>query len=909
MPRHERPLESEDTPLLRFAGDLRRLRRSAGQPSYRELGKRINYSAAALSDALSGRRLPTFAVTVALVRACHGDIDEWTERWRLLAAAQHGSGSGSSAPYVGLAPYQVTDADRFFGREALTDTLLTLIDQRPFVAVFGSSGAGKSSLLRAGLLVRTRRSSILVTPGADPIAELAVAVAELADEPAERVRRDLATGPEALRGWLAKAADDLLLVVDQFEEAFTLCDEVTRRWLIQALTSAAGPRARVVIGVRADFFDHCARHHELVTAMHRAQVLVGPMSTEELRSAITEPAARAGATVETALVARLVADVAGQPAALPLVSHALAETWQRRRGMVLTLSSYEALGGIEHALARTAEGTFEQLPEKDQIAARMLFLRLVVPGDGTADTKRRVRRTDVPTPDALLDRFAATRLITIDRDSVELTHEALLRAWPRLSGWIAEDRDDLRTHHRLTGATALWEANDRDPDALLRGALLEQAALLRARLNAGEREFLDAGLDAERARARADQRANRRLRRLAAGLTALAVLLAGTAVVTAAVQHKATRQRNEALSLRASDAARDLIASRPRDAAALALAAYRLAPTAEARDVLLLAHAAAGATTLGRGYVSPPGRFATTYDTKTLGERLWRADGSTWKPAGVLPTANTYLHAISGDERRAIYWAGDTRSYLWDMSDLDHPHRIEVPADLGMMNSMDSTGSVLSAVGTDKTARLWRVGDRSVRRLPARDVVGTAVLADGSGIVLSRRDGGQDAIERWTLDGRRISTMLHVPHPAVLRSGPAGLLLITSYPGTTSMVVVDATDPGAPRIVARVSGLDDAADAAFDPSGRTVAVTDGAEVRIWAAATGRSLLSLRTQGLRLNSPRLDGDRLSLLDDRSALWHIDGDLTSVIRQTCEQPADVDWNRYFPGTASHRICPNR
>lgn len=565
MPRQERPLESEDTPLLRFAGDLRRLRLRAGRPSYRELGKRTNYSAAAVSDALSGRRLPTLAVTVAVVRACRGDVEAWTSRWHELAAAQPGSTIKTISPYVGLAPYQVGDSDRFFGREALTDTVAALIEERPFVAVFGSSGAGKSSLLRAGVLARARRATILVTPGADPITELAVAVAGLAEEPVDRVHRDLTTGPEALRGWLAKAADDLLLVVDQFEETFTLCDDAMRTWLIRALTTATGPHARVVIGVRADFYDHCARHHELVTALHGAQVMVGPMSTEELRAAITEPAARAGATTETALVARLISDVAGQPGALPLVSHILAEAWQRRRGIVLTLTSYEALGGIDHALARTAENVFEKLPDDDRQAARLLFLRLVAPGNGTADTKRRVRRADLPMPDALLDRLADARLITIDRDSVELTHEALLRAWPRLAGWIARDREDIRTEHRLAEAAAVWEANGRDTDALYRGALLESAVHLRSRLNPGERDFLDAGLEAEQARARADQRVTRRLRRLAIGLTALAVLLAGTAVVAASAQYRATQQRDEALSLRGADAARDLIASRPRE--------------------------------------------------------------------------------------------------------------------------------------------------------------------------------------------------------------------------------------------------------------------------------------------------------------------------------------------------------
>ncbi|UQU63769.1 hypothetical protein COUCH_33065 [Couchioplanes caeruleus] len=909
MPRQERPLESEETPLLRFAGDLRRLRRRVGLPSYRELGKRTSYSAAALSEALSGRRLPSLAITAAIVRACDGDPDEWTERWRQLAAAQPGADEDVPVPYVGLATYQAGDADRFFGREALTDTLLTLVGERPFVGIFGASGAGKSSLLRAGLVARSSRTALVLTPGADPVTELAVAIATLADEPADRIRTDLAADPQALRGWLAKAAADVLLVVDQFEEVFTLCDEAARLWLIRALTTAAGPHSRVVVSVRADFYGHCARHPELVTALHRAQVLVGPMTTEELRSAVAGPAARAGATIETALVARLVSDVSGQPAVLPLVSHTLAEMWRRRRGVTLTLAGYEDVGGIEHALARTAEHTFEQLTEVDRGAARLLFLCLVVPGDGTADTKRRVRRTDLNVPDALLDRLAAARLITIDRDSVTLTHEALLQAWPRLAGWIADDRDDLRALHRLTEATAIWETHGHDPDTLYRGTRLDQAARLRDRLNPRERAFLEAGLAAEDARVRADQRTTRRLRHLAAGLTALTVLLAGTAIVARAAQYKAGRQRNEALSLRASDAARDLIASRPADAAALALAAYRLAPTTEARDVLVLAHAAAGATTLGHGYAQPPGRYAVTYDIGTQGEQLWQRNAAAWRPAGRLPAANGYLHRNSLDERRAIYWTGETGSSLWDLTDLERPRRIEVPAGLGRLDGMDRTGSLLSARGADNTAQVWRVGDRSIRTLPVRDVSGTTVLPDGTGIVLSRRDGDRDAIDLWTADGRRVGTLLHVPHPAVVQAGPVGLIAVTSYAGTIGMTVLDATDPRNPRTVAQAGGLDETADIAFDPAGRTVAVVDGAEARIWDVATRRNLLRLRTQGLRLTTPRLSGGDLAVLDGKSTMWRIDADLAAVIRQTCARSLTVDWSRYFPDTKPKELCSSR
>ncbi|GAA1618445.1 hypothetical protein [Actinoplanes couchii] len=907
MPRQERPLESEDTPLLRFAGDLRRLRQRAGRLSYRELGKRTNYSAAALSDALSGRRLPSLAITGAVVRACGGDIGEWTERWRHLAGTNPGI-KRDSLPYVGLAAYRVEDSDRFFGREAVTGTLARLVEERPFVGVFGSSGAGKSSLLQAGLVAGSDRTPILITPGTDPVTELAVSVAALTDEPVDHVRRDLAAGTGALRARLASTAAEVLLVVDQFEEVFTLCGDTDRLWLIRSLTAAAGPRTKVVIGVRADFYGHCAGYPELVTALHRAQVLVGPMSTEELRSAITEPAAHAGATLETALVARVISDVTGQPGALPLVSHALAETWRRRRGMVMTLTGYQDVGGLEHALARTAEHTFEQLTPEDREAVRLVFTRLVVLGDGTGDTKRRVRRTDLPIPDALLERLAAARLVTIDRRTVELTHEALLRAWPRLAGWLARDRETLRRRHELAEAAAVWEADDHDPDTLYRGARLEQASGLRDLLNPREHAFLSASLRADTVRRETDRRNTRRQRRLAAGLTALAVLLAGTALVAFTAQHRAGQKRDEALSLRAAGTARDMIAGHPYDAAVLALAAYRLSPTGEARDVLVLARAAADSTTLERGYQQPPGRYAATRTDETDVLRLWRRAATGWRAAGSIATGGGYFRTASLDENRAVYWHGTTGSDLWDLTDLGRPRRIGLPAGLGLIHSLDATGSLVAAIGADRTVRLWRTGSPDFRTLAAKDVTGAAVLADGSGIVLSRREGDQDVIESWTADGP-VAVLARVPHPAVVQAGPGGLIAVTSYADDITATVLDVGDPHAPRIIGSAGGLDETATTAFDPAGRTVAVVDGAEARIWDTRDGRRLLALRTQGLRLTTPRLQGAQLQLLDVKSALWRIDDDLDSVVDRTCTGPLHIDWNRQFPDTTPVPLCPPR
>ncbi|QQQ73681.1 XRE family transcriptional regulator [Saccharothrix sp. 6-C] len=898
MPRTERPLVEEDTPVLKFAGDLRRLRRGAGLPSYRELGRLANYSPAALSEAVAGRRLPSLAVTRAFVRACGGDVEQWTARWRELAAEGPDDGD---APYVGLAAYQVADTDRFFGREAEVGRLLALVRERPFVGVFGASGAGKSSLLRAGLAARWD-AHLVVTPGADPITELAAALAD--DRSAVEVRAELAADPEHLRVLLRQAADDLLLVVDQFEEVFTLCREADRRWLVRALTHAAGA-AHVVIGVRADFYGHCARHPELLEALHRSQSLVGPMSAEQLRRAVVEPAARQGASLENALVARLIADVAAQPGALPLASHVLVETWRRRRGAVLTLTGYEDAGGVEHALARSAEQVCETLSEPDRQVARQVFQRLVAPGDGTEDTRRRVARAELEAGDALLDRLAAARLITLDRDTVELTHEALLRAWPRLVGWLDEDREALRAHRRLTGAADAWRAHDRDPDALYRGVHLDQARRLSSRLNAAEREFVDAGLTAERDREAVRKRAVRRLRVLVACLGVLVLLLASTVVYAVGAQRDATRERNQALSMRAADSALDLLA-RPRDAAALALAAYRVAPTAQARDALLLARAAGTATTLDGGYLRVPGGIAVTHEfgpepgSPGINYRFWTGDGPSRRRAGAIPIPSTgFLNLISGDERTALVVVRPDEFQLWDIGDPDVPRLTTTMRAWPFPEGIDAAGTLLTAV-EDGAAVHWRPGDTARTRLPATGVEHAVPLQDGAGVVLVRREGDRRHVEVWSLDGRSTPVLSRSARLGLV-TGPAGLLAVSDLDGGR-LTVLDGT-----TTVLEADGLPEMAVVEFSRDGRAVTALHRESVWLWDLAGGEPV-SLRASGVEFGSVRYEGDELLMVElRRGALWRLAVDVDRVVRDVCADLVDVDWAAHFPGVPPRPLCP--
>jgi hypothetical protein len=269
---------------------------------------------------------------------------------------------------------------------------------------------------------------------------------------------------------------------------------------LAAAAHASTSRLRVVLGIRADFYGRCAEHPDLVAALRAGQILVGGMNAEQLRAAITQPALRTGLVVETGLVATIVSEMVGRPGALPLMSHVLVETWRRRRGATLSLAGYQAAGELRGALAHTAERAYAALDAEQQRAARELFLRLIALRDGGEDTRRRLPRGELAPTDqtttAVVDNLARARLLSVTADGIEIAHEALIRAWPRLAEWLAADRDGLRVHRQLTEAARTWDCLDRDPGALYRGLRLANAqdwdARRRTELTPTEREFLAA---------------------------------------------------------------------------------------------------------------------------------------------------------------------------------------------------------------------------------------------------------------------------------------------------------------------------------------------------------------------------------------------------------------------------------
>ncbi|MER7282021.1 hypothetical protein ABT369_47085 [Dactylosporangium sp. NPDC000244] len=695
-------------------------------------------------------------MTLAYARACGGDPQDWEDRWRALAArpyAEAGTGEAERdaederrCPYVGLAAFQAEDADRFFGREQLTEDLVARVRTRRFLAVFGASGSGKSSLLRAGLLPALRSGpvpgaggwpALVLTPGPHPLDELAVRVADLGGTPAADLVRELRREPRALHLAVLqalvrqRAEQDLVLVVDQFEEVFTLCaDPAERAAFITGLVTAAGAansRTRVVLGVRADFYPACSEYPDLVDALRDAQVLVGPMSTDELRRAISLPAARAGYAVDSGLLSRVIADATGQAGVLPSVSHALRETWRRRRGNTLTLAGYEAAGGIQHALANSAETVYHRMDAGQRALTRGIFLRLVALGAGTEDTKRRVSRIELAADEPNrhgLEILAQARLITLDAESVQITHEALLHAWPRLRGWINEDRAGLLLGQQLLDAAQAWERDHRDHSLLYRGSRLEAAAEWAQRrtheplLTGKAREFLAASL-------RQQRHASLARRTALAGLAVLTVLACVTSVVAFQQRSTARTQRDRAVAEQVLAEADLVRGSDPSLAAQLDLAADRIRPTPRAVTALLdtgntaLSTPLAGHTAAVYAVAFSPDEhlMATGAGDDTI--RLWDVTDAAHRVALGAPitghTSWVYWLAFSPDGRTLASAGRDHTIRLWDVTDPRHPRPWGPPltghSSYAFSVSFSPDGHTLVSAGYDQTVRLWDVTD------------------------------------------------------------------------------------------------------------------------------------------------------------------------------------------------------
>ncbi|MCC6612332.1 MAG: protein kinase [Anaerolineae bacterium] len=686
-------------------------------------------------------------------------------------------------PYKGLRAFQEADAVDFHGRESLISRLVTRLrghgEPSRLLALIGPSGSGKSSLVRAGLLPALRRGAVpgsnkwffaTMTPGTSPLTEFEQSIGRIAIEQPQGLAQMLREDPERVMPLIERLLApgvEFMLFVDQFEEVFSLTrSDADRNAFLQLLVALArSSRARVIVTLRADFYDRPLLHPIFGDLLRDCTEVVLPLNVAEMEAAIVKPAERLGVSFEAGLTARIIQDVRQQPGALPLLQYVLYELFENRTGEVLTLRGYDLEGGAYGALARRAEAVYNDLEDPGRALVQKLFLRLVVVGETSDDTRRRASQSELMSvhPDRALvnktlEAFGRHRLLTFDRDSVtreptvEIAHEALIQHWSRLRNWIDANRALLRLRQQLHASAAEWEAGGRDPGYLARGGRLASFESVGGAeafsLDERERGFLEASLEERQREVRGGQR------RLAL-LGLIAAVAVGAAIIAIVLQSVAAQERDRAdrqariaraneLSITAVTNLNDLDR-----ALLLSVEAFNSADTFQARSGLLTAlqyspHLRGflhGVTSSLRTLaVSPDGQFAAAgdadglisiWDLGTHGEpRQWQAhDGA------------VYSIAFSPDGSRIVSGGNDQTVRQWDFA-TGAP--IGAPmvghADVVRDVAYSPDGSLIASASADTSVRLWDAESGLLRGTPLlghRDLVFAIAFSPDGGTLAS----------------------------------------------------------------------------------------------------------------------------------------------------------------------------
>ena len=790
-------------------------------------------------------------------------------------------------PYQGLVPFEAERAEFFFGRTRVVRNLLERLRPRldghgSVLLVSGASGVGKSSLLRAGLMPALAEGQLeadgsqnwprlLVTPTSEPFRALAEEWAKAFGGVVETVEEQLRSGPRSAD---LPSAGRFVLVVDQFEELFTLvADEHERQAFVRVLHAMAAPPcdAGVIVGVRADYWDRCAAYPSLAEAIQDGQVIVDPMTESDLRLVVTGPAAAAGLEVEPALVETILGELrAGGAAggrfeagALPLLSQALRNTWERREDGRLTVRGYEESGRVHDSVRRTADEVLDRLEPEERKTALKLFRRMTVITAGGRFARRRVTLAGIHAAasahsaderarvEMLLSAFAGRRLLTLHEDAAEIAHDALLTAWPALRQWLAPDLDAQTVYDRLIEDADQWAGNHRDPAFLYRGARLLAVDDVRPRWERDPASFPPAGPTAAAflaASTRAARQAGRRRRLVQAGLATLVVLALVAAGVAVNAADEAHRQRSVAVSRQLaaqSDAVGDAALS-----SMLAVAAWRIAPTDEARSRLLSAAARNGRGTLAghRGGVTA---------------MAFSPDGS--------------VIATGGGDGATRLWDADTRRQLG--APISH-RRDNCSSVAQVVFAPDGRTLATACLGV---VRFWDVATRRESGTPVDlDAVVTALAYSPDGRTFATGDFS-GVVRQWDAAthrprgapmGRADETPERRSTVHAVAFSPDGKTLASASKDKTARLWDTATSR---RLGAPFEGHDqDVIDVAISPDGTTLAtVSFDRTARLWDVATHEQAGSLRDRGAGFNAIEFspDGTRIATGGDsgRTVLW--------------------------------------
>ena len=827
-------------------------------------------------------------------------------------------------PYKGLRAFETADYRDFFGRERLVSRLTQRMAESGqltrFLAVIGPSGSGKSSLVKAGLIPAIWRGEVTgsdkwfvveMVPGERPLDQLEVALTRIAATQTGNLREQLQRDAHGLiRGAnlvLPNDHGELVLIIDQFEELFSsLIEESARTHFLELIHTAVTERrsrVRVVITLRADFYDRPLQYANFGELVRSRMETLMPLGAKELEDAIVSPAERVGVTFESGLVGTIIDDILYQPAALPLLQYALTELFERRDGLRLTRSAYDDMGGASGALAKRAEDLFREFDRPPQDTIRQIFLRLVTLDASAADTRHRTPRSELlalgaesDLTDDIIDTFVAHRLLSVDHDrashrpTVEIAHEALLREWDRLSGWLVESREDIKMQQQVARLAGEWRESRNDASFLIRGGRLQQIAMWSQqtdlRLTPGERAYIDAclvnrdqELSQESAQRAHEARLERRSQTFLKGLVvvvAVGALMAVTLAVIALRSEAAARRQaviSQSLSL-ASGARAAFTGEDNALALALAVAANQIeSPPVFAQRTLYEVALAPGTQSIlagGSGWrwiAEPsPDRSLLAVQEDDVRVALWDLQSRTvvMRLDGQHPDGLGGL-AFTPDSQGLLVGAWDDSLQMWDLSSGEVLWQAVNPA--GDPNSVAVTpdGSI-AIVGSERgTATLWdaHTGDylgELAGHAPDLQILGTASSPDSRQAASASEDG---TVIIWDIATREVVHRLegHAGIVFDVSFSPDGLILASSaFDNTVILWDVETGD-----ILRQLNGHTDFVFSVdWSPDGRRLlSASRDSTLILWDPLEGRALRTFRDEAGRSFTA-------SFLDDRHAV---------------------------------------
>ncbi len=826
-------------------------------------------------------------------------------------------------PYQGLEAFREAGSGFFFGRERLVDELVERLQHDRLLALVGSSGSGKSSIVFGGLLPKLKAGVganwryLTMVPGAEPLANLAFVAQPLANHSAaQALEKDWQRDPSRLAHLADQSGEPVMLVVDQFEEAFTLCtDDDTRRTFVgQLIGLAQSPHARhlVILTMRTDFVDNVAKLPELKPLFDKAQVDVRAMGIDELRAAIERPAEKVGLMFGEGIVNSLIEAILGEQAGLPLLQFTLLKLWNKRQRNRITKQVYDEVGDPRTALGKSAETFYASLIFQSQQTARLILLKMVRPGEGREFTSNRIplsavfemgeprdRVEDVlhrlifeerlvklsgiasPDPSTSLADLAAQKSEHGQVPQIEVAHEALVRNWPRLVAWLDDEREKMRQRLRLTEAAEQWATMNRAPEVLLRGALLDEV-LRYQDLNELETEFVSASQEAKEQAEREKEAARQRELEQARALA------------------KAQEQQAQAERLRAEE--------QQRRAEQQARSARRLRRLALALGIVFLLAAAAATLAYIKGeqaqlsekqaQVSAQEAIAAQNAEKARraeAEKAQMLAQENYRLARSRELAAAAINDLDVDPERSILLAVEAVSVTHVLNEAvtleaenalhqailasraQHALSTHTGAVSGVTFSQD--GKLLATASADKTVKVWEtISGQELQTLSGHTVaVNTVAFSpEGEALVTAGSDGRAIIWDTTTTTYTAVYTLLHSSFSTIhsVAFSPDGKLIATA--GSDGRAIIwDTTTITPTRMITLSHSFSVVNGVAFSPDSQLVATASSDRTaRVWDLTSSQALLVL-SHTLTVNAVAFspDGTRLATASsDRTAkIW--------------------------------------